>query len=76
MGPDDLASVERSIDVGLDGAIEPLGEGPLRVEVVLRLDRQEVADGVGRSRERPSDEPLRGEAPDGDRVRGQLSRVP
>jgi len=40
MRPHERALIEGAIDVGLDGPIDPLREGPLRVRIVLRLDRE------------------------------------
>jgi len=72
----DLARVEGSIEVGVERPIEPLTDRPLRVRVVLRLDREKVSDGFGRRRQRLPDEALSGEPSDRDRVGRQVSRAP
>jgi hypothetical protein len=72
----ELARVEGSIEVGVERPIEPLADRPLRVGVVLRLDREQVSDDLARRRQPLPDEPLGGEPSDRDRVGGQLSRAP
>ena len=56
MRAQDLALVERRVEVGVGGIAEALPERPLGSGIVLRLDGTEPADGLGRRDERLADQ--------------------
>jgi hypothetical protein len=77
VGAHDLAGIEGAVEVGFgDARPKPLGDRPLGVRVVLRLDRDEVADGIVRRCKGRPDQVLGGQSAEGDRVRAQLRRAP
>src|SRR5258706_15597848 len=56
MRAQNLALVERRVEIGVGGIAEALPQGPLGSGIVLRLARPEPADGLSRRGERVADE--------------------
>ena len=77
MRAQDLAAGERRLDVCVGARAHALGDRPLGLGELLRLQRAQPGDGGGRGGERFAGEPLRAEPPahDGELVHGRAGQA-